>query len=69
MKFFRLLCTLVLSGVTWYLRDYSEDTINEMFGIMQQGTQNILYPLILLTFNRQGFIIRLEAIKDICGVQ
>nr|DAS80531.1 MAG TPA: hypothetical protein [Caudoviricetes sp.] len=26
-------------------------------------------PLILLTFNRQGFIIRLEAIKDICGVQ
>lgn len=48
---------------------YSEDTITEMFGIMQQGTQNILYPLILLTFNRQGFIIRLEAIKDICGVQ
>lgn len=49
---------------------YSEEQINEMFGIMQQGTQNILYPpLILLTFNRQGFIIRLEAIKDICGVQ
>lgn len=23
---------------------YSEEQINEMFGIMQQGTQNILYP-------------------------
>lgn len=29
---------------------YSEDTITEMFGIMQQGTQNILYPPNTLDF-------------------